>query len=182
MKKVFGGMGLIIVIILIWAAFRPENMTVSREVTIKSTPEKLFPFINNSKKSNAWMPWSESDPTVQFQYSGPEEGLGAKSSWTGKEMGVGEAEVIESNPNQSVKTQLTYTEPFEMSQLAEVSLLPQGQETVVKWSVSGKQNYLFKLIGIFFSSDQMIGKEFERGLSRLKVLAENEVVTDEHSH
>lgn len=172
LKKIMMGLGLIIAVVLIIAAVQSPEMTVSREIEIAATPEALFPFINNSKKSYVWMPWAESDPGVKIEYSGPEEGVGSFSSWRGKEMGVGTAEVVESITNQVVKTKLTYTEPFAMSQLAEVSLTPVSGGTLVKWSVSGQSNYFFRLMGLFVNCDKMIGGEFEKGLKKLKVLNE----------
>ncbi len=172
-KKILLGLGFIVAAILIAAAFQSPEMNVSREIEISATPETLFPYINNSKKSYEWMPWSESDPTVEMKYSGPDAGVGAFSSWKGKQMGVGTAEVVESITNQVVKTKLTYTEPFAMSQMAEVSLTPKPGGTLVKWSVSGHSNYFFRLIGIFVSCDKMIGGEFEKGLKKLKLLTES---------
>ncbi len=166
------GLGVIVAAILVIAAVQSPEMNVSREIEIAATPDILFPFINNSKKSYEWMPWSESDPTVEIKYSGPEAGVGASSSWQGKEMGVGTAEVVESISNQVVKIKLTYTEPFSMSQLAEVSLTPSSSGTIVKWSVTGQSNYFFRLLGIFVSPDKMIGQEFEKGLKKLKMLTE----------
>jgi hypothetical protein len=172
-KKILMGLAVIVAAILVIAAVQSPEMKVSREIEIATTPEALFPYINNSKNSYEWMPWSESDPTVEMKYSGPDAGVGAASSWKGKEMGVGTAEVVESIPNQVVKTKLTYTEPFAMSQMAEVSLTPSFSGTLVKWSVSGQRPYFFRLIGMFVSSDKMIGGEFEKGLKKLKMLAES---------
>lgn len=150
-------------------AMRPSQMFVTREIIIQSSPEKIFPYINNSKKANGWMPWQESDPSVVMNYSGPEEGVGAKSFWNSTgQMGTGEAEVVESVLNQVVKTKLTYTKPFQMEQLAEVSLIPASTGTTVKWSVNGHNGFFFKLMGVFVDCDKMVGGEFEKGLSKLK--------------
>jgi hypothetical protein len=119
------------------------------------------------------MPWAEGDPNIEIKFSGPSEGVGSKSNWKGKQMGVGSSEVTESIPNQIVKTKLEYTEPFEMSQLAEVSLTPAAGGTLVRWSVRGSNNSLFRVIGLFMDSDKMVGGEFEKGLNRLKALTEN---------
>ena len=159
---------------LIYVAMQPAACTISREILIKASPESLFPHINNSKKMNAWMPWQDSDPGVKMQYSGPEEGVGAKSSWesSGK-MGLGNAVVVESIPNKSVKTQLTYTKPMEMSQLAEVSLAPVDGGTKVKWSVEAHNGFVFRLIGTIMNMDKMVGGEFEKGLAKLKAMTES---------
>lgn len=160
-------------LVLILAAFQPKEMFVSREIVIAATPETIFPYINNAQKAYEWMPWAEGDPSIQLTYSGPAEGVGAQSVWSGKEMGVGRSEVVESVPNQLVKTKLEYTEPFEMSQMADLALTPNGDGTLVKWSVSGNQTYFFRVIGLFMSCDKMIGGEFEKGLSKLKAITES---------
>ena len=154
---------------LVYVALRPSEMRVSREIVAQATPEVIFPHINNSEKANAWMPWKDSDPEVKMSYSGPAEGVGSKSSWDSKgQMGTGEALVIESVANQVVKTQLTYTKPFQMSQLAEISLTPVDGGTKIKWSVSGHVGYFFRLLGVFMDCDKMVGNEFEKGLLNLK--------------
>ena len=78
----------------------------------------------------------------------------------------------ESISNQSVKTQLTYTKPMAMSQLAEVSLTPVDGGTKVKWSVDGHNGFLFRLMGVIMNMDKSVGSEFEKGLAKLKIAAE----------
>lgn len=171
-KKVFTGFGALVILVLIFAALKSPEMKVSREIVLNATPEAIFPYINNSKKSYEWMPWAEGDPGLEMNYSGPPEGVGAASNWKGKEMGVGNSLVVESIPNQVVKTKLEYTEPFAMSQLAEISLSPIAGGTKVIWSVSGNNNYFFRLMSVFMDCDKMIGGEFEKGLNKLKTLTE----------
>ncbi|MEQ1665702.1 MAG: hypothetical protein ABL927_10040, partial [Bdellovibrionales bacterium] len=50
---------LILVAVVVFVSTRPAEMVVSRELLIKATPELIFPYINNSRKSNEWMPWHE---------------------------------------------------------------------------------------------------------------------------
>lgn len=158
---------------LTYVALKPGACNISREIVIKATPEVLFPFINNSRKMNDWMPWQDSDPGVKMQYSGPDEGVGSKSSWDSPgKMGTGNAIVIESVQNRSVKTQLTYTKPMEMAQLAEVSLTPVDGGTKVKWSVDGHNGFMFRLMGVIMNVEKMVGDEFDKGLSKLKIAAE----------
>jgi hypothetical protein len=172
-KKIILFLVLILSGLALYAAVKPADMFVARDIVINAPPEIIFPHINDSKKANDWMPWRESDPNVVMQYSGPEEGVGAKSSWDSKgKMGAGEALVIESVPNQTVKTQLIYTRPFTMSQLAEISFTPVEDGTKVTWSVKGQQNFFFRFIGIFMDCDKMIGGEFNKGLANLKKTVE----------
>jgi hypothetical protein len=172
LKKI--GMVLFIVIagVLVAATLQPPEMAVYREIVINASPEAIFPYINNAKKSYEWMPWADGDPSIEIQYSGPDEGVGAMSKWHGKQMGTGTSLVTESISNKSVKTKLEYTEPFAMTQDAEVALTPSGSGTSVRWSVSGHNNFMFRIMGVFVDCDKMIGGEFEKGLTRLKVVVE----------
>lgn len=166
----------IVAIFLVYASFQPNEMTIAREITVNATPEVIFPFINNSEKADAWMPWHESDPAMKIAYSGPTEGVGSKSNWTSTgDMGTGEALVVESIPNQTVKTQLTYTKPMEMSQLAEITLTAKDNgQTLVRWSVSGKNNFISKIFGVLMNVEKMVGTEFEKGLLKLKMSVETQ--------
>ncbi len=156
-----------------YIALQPPDYTIVREMKINASPEAIFPLINNSKKADEWMPWKDSDPSVKMTYSGPEEGVGSKSDWdsTGS-MGTGSALVVESVPNERVKTQLTYTKPMEMTQTAEITLTPDNNATIVRWSVVGKNNFVGRLFCFFIDMDKFVGGEFEKGLSKLKTMTE----------
>ena len=167
--KVILGVLVLLAGFLTYVAFQPSEMYIVREIFIKAPSEKIFPFINNSQKANSWMPWQESDPGAIMKYSGPEEGVGSTSSWDSPgKMGTGKAEVVESVPNQTVKTKLTYTKPMNMSQMAEVSLTPSADGTIVKWSVKGNNTFLGRLMCVFMNMDKMVGGQFEKGLTKLK--------------
>lgn len=159
--------------VLGYAAILPSHYTIAREVTIQAAPEVLFPYLNNTKKANEWMPWAESDPQMKASYSGPDEGVGSKESWDSPgQMGAGSAEIVESVPNQVVKTKLVYTRPMQMTQLAELSLSPVDGGTRVRWSVAGENTFAGRVFCIFMNMDKMVGGEFEKGLWKLKTLAE----------
>lgn len=171
--KIMAVLGVLIVGFLVFVTMKSSEMSIARELLIKAPPESIFPHINNSKKSNDWMPWGEEDPMVKMVYSGPDEGLGATSTWDSPgKMGTGKAEIVETIPNQSVKTQLTYTKPMQMSQLAEVSLKATGEGTIVRWSVTGKNNFMGRLFCVFMDMDKLVGGQFEKGLLKLKAIVE----------
>lgn len=172
-KKITSVIGVLVIGFFVYVSLQPADYSVSREVVINASPESIFPFINSSKKTNDWMPWKDSDPTAQMVYSGPDEGLGSTASWNSQgQLGTGKAEVIESKANTVVKTQLTYTKPMQMSQLAEISLAPTADGTLVRWSVSGKNSFLGRMFCVFVNMDKMVGSQFEKGLATLKGLVE----------
>lgn len=119
------------------------------------------------------MPWKDSDPGIKMEFTGPDEGVGSISTWDSEgQMGKGSATVVESTPNQSVKTKLVTEKPMPMEQLADISLTPAGDSTVVNWTVTGKNNFIGRLFCVFIDMDKMVGSEFEKGLNNLKAKVE----------
>lgn len=164
-------LGLVVLLLVFvgYVATRPSQMQISRELLIGAAPDAIFPFVNSSKRADEWMPWRDDDPQVKMTYSGPEEGLGSTSSWTSVgRMGVGQAVIVESVKNQTVKTQLTYTKPMQMSQLAEFSLQAVEGGTLVRWSVSGKNSFAGRFFCLFMDMEKIVGGNFEKGLRNLK--------------
>jgi len=167
--KILVGLAVIIGSVLIYAAVQPKDYLISREITVAASPDQVFPWINNAKKMNEWMPWFAVDPSIVMTYQGPEEGVGAVSAWNSQgQMGVGKATIVQSIPNQLVQTQLEYTKPFEGTQIADIAITPTAAGSLVKWSVKGENKFIGRLMCIFMNMDKMVGGSFEQGLAQLK--------------
>lgn len=122
---------------------------------------------------NEWMPWEDSDPQMVMNYFGPPEGPGAGAKWESEgSMGHGQSKIVESTQDQNVKYELTYLQPMEMSQGADITLTKQNEGTIVRWSVNGHNNFIGRFVCIFMNMDKMVGAEFEKGLAKLKSLVE----------
>ncbi len=65
-----------------------------------------------------------------------------------------------------------FLKPFEGHNIAEFTLEPAGEGTEVTWAMHGPSPYISKLIGVFWSMDSLIGKDFEAGLASMKRAAE----------
>ena len=163
---------LFIALLMAYAATRPDSFRVERSVTIKAPPEKAFALINDFHQWGAWSPWEHMDTDLQRNYSGPASGVGAVYHWEGKKTGVGRMEIVETSAPSLVKIKLDFFKPFEAHNTAEFTLLPQGDSTTVTWAMYGPSPYMSKLMGIFFSIDKMVGKDFEAGLEKMKAAAE----------
>ena len=81
-------------------------------------------------------------------------------------------EIIESVPARRILIDLRFTAPFEARNVAEFTLTPAGGQTRVTWSMYGPQSLIAKIMGLIFDVDGMVGKDFERGLARLKAAVE----------
>jgi hypothetical protein len=98
---------------------------------------------------------------------------GATYAWEGNDKaGAGRMEIAESTPSSKIAIKLEFIKPFEVRNMAEFTLQPQGGATQVTWAMHGPSPYIAKLMDIFFNMDQMIGKDFETGLANLKTASE----------
>lgn len=120
------------------------------------------------------MPWATVDPKMKMEYSGPEEGVGSRSSWISEgQMGTGSVTITEVLPYRSVKSKIEYKKPFEAVQLAEMAIETANGASLVTWSVTGESTFVQKLVSTFLDMEQMIGDNFVQGLTKLKMITEN---------
>jgi uncharacterized protein YndB with AHSA1/START domain len=164
---------LLIAGILIFAATRPDSFRVQRATSIKAPPDRIFPLINEFDRWGAWSPYEKRDPAMKRTRSGAARGQGAVYAWDGNnQVGSGRMEITEASPPSKVVIKLDFFRPFEGHNTAEFTMEPQGDGTRVTWAMYGPASFVSKLMGIFFSMDNMIGRDFEAGLANLKALAE----------
>ncbi|MGB7651642.1 MAG: SRPBCC family protein [Gallionella sp.] len=162
----------IIAAVLLYAANKPDTFHVERSVNIQASPEKIFPLINDFHAWNDWTPYNK-DAAMQKTFSGAEQGVGASYAWQGNnEVGKGDITITASTPVSKIVFDLHMVEPFEARNVATFSLAGTGDTTTVTWSLDGASPLIAKIMGLFFDMDKMIGKDFEVGLAKLKVLAE----------
>jgi len=158
--------------LLIFAATRPDTFRVERTATIKAQPDKLHGLINDMKVFNTWNPYNLKDPNIKGEYQGPQAGPGAVYRFEGnKDVGKGSIAIVDSAPTR-VTMKLDMLEPFEGHNIVEFIIAPKGDATEVTWAMHGPSPYIAKVMGLVFSMDKMIGRDFEAGLANLKARAE----------
>lgn len=158
--------------IFIYAMTKPDIFRVERSISIKASPEKIFPLINDFHWWDVWTPYNK-DPAMKKIYSGSGSGKGAHYAWEGnKEVGVGEITISESTPPNKLVFDLHMVKPFEGRNVAEINLDASGDSTIVTWILIDKHNVMLKIVSLFVNLDNTIGKDFEIGLANLKAIAE----------
>jgi hypothetical protein len=163
----------IAIIFFVVIAGRPDEFIVSRSAKISVAPEKIFPHVNDLHKWAAWSPWAKLDPNAKNSFAGSDSGTGAAMAWDGnKKIGAGRMTIIESAPNDLIRFELEFIRPFKANNTAEFAFKPESGQTVVTWSMLGKNNFFFKALGLFMDCDKMIGGDFEKGLAAMKSVAE----------
>lgn len=163
----------LIAALLIYAAMKPDNFTVSRSASITAPPEAIFPLINDLKRWNVWSPYEKLDPDMKRTLSGADSGKGAAYAWEGNgKAGAGRMEITKSVPSSLVALKLDFEKPFKANNTVDFTLVPAGNNTAVTWAMHGRYPFITKLMGIFINMDRMVGKDFETGLANLKSAAE----------
>lgn len=164
---------LVLALLAIVAALRPDDFSVTRSAIMAAPAAGVFEQVNDLYKWQAWSPWAKLDPQAKTSYTGPAAGEGASFRWEGnRNVGVGTMTIVESRPAERVKFRLDFEKPFAGTNAAEFTFKPEGDKTVVTWSMYGKSNFMAKVVGLFVNCDKMVGEQFDKGLADLKTIAE----------
>lgn len=159
----------LVALVLIYGVSQPAGFSVVREADFKAAPNKVFAQINDFHNWSAWSPWEKMDPDMKREFSGAATGVGAKYAWVGnKKVGQGNMEITNSVPSKNMQLDLNFIKPFQASNVTEFTLTPNGKGTHVKWEMRGRAPFMFRVMGMFFSMDKIVGTDFERGLANLR--------------
>jgi uncharacterized protein YndB with AHSA1/START domain len=173
LKKIGIAVGVLFLLVLLYATTRPDTFHVERTTSIHAPPDKIYALISDFHQWSAWSPWEKLDPAMKRTHSGAQSGQGAIYEWKGNDkVGAGRMEITQATPPTKVAIKLDFLAPFEGHNVALFTLVPGADSTRVTWAMHGPSSYMSKLIGLFVSMDQLIGKDFEQGLSNMKGAAE----------
>jgi hypothetical protein len=164
---------IVVVVVLAIIALQPSEFRVVRSGSMAAPAEAVFAQVNDFHKWDAWSPWAKLDPTMKQTYEGASAGPGAIYKWTGNgNVGEGSMTLLESRPNDLISIKLEFLKPFKGTNTAEFSFKPDGNQTHVTWSMTGRKNFIVKAFSLFMSMDKMVGGQFEQGLASMKSVVE----------
>ncbi len=148
------------------------NTLLTRSTVIDAPVDRVRALIEDLHAWESWSPWQELDPAMQQTYSGAERGVGAKMAWAGnKKAGEGRMTVV-TVQDDLVEVDIEFIKPWAAQNRSHFKLQQVGEGTAVSWSMSGEQNLMMKVMFKVFNMQKRIGADFERGLARLKAVAE----------
>ena len=142
----------------------------TRSTVIAAPPSRVQGLVADLHAWTKWSPWEGLDPDLKRNYDGPEKGIGARYGWAGKKSGQGSMVITAAAPDR-VQLDLDFVKPFKANNKVVFCFEPEGNGTRVTWTMSGVRNLLLALMGTLFF-DGMIGKDFDKGLAKLKSVAE----------
>ena len=173
LKKILIALAVIIVVLVVIVALQPSDFRVTRSTTISAPPPAVFAQVNDFHKWQAWNPWGKIDPAMKQTYEGAPAGTGAIYTWSGNnEVGEGRMTITDSRPNELIRVKLEFFKPFAGTNTADFTFKPEGNQTLVTWSMFGEKNFMAKAIHLVMNMDKMIGGQFEKGLADMKSVVE----------
>lgn len=176
-KKILLGVAAVLAIIVIGfvilVSTRPADFRISRSAKMAAPPAKVFTQVNDFHNWDAWSPWAKLDPNANVTFGGEPSGKGATFAWSGNDkVGAGRQTIVESHPDELIQIKLEFEKPFKATNTAEFTFQPEGDQTLVTWSMFGKNNFMGKAISLIMDCDKMVGPDFEKGLASLKAIVE----------
>lgn len=150
-----------------------SKYTVTRSTTIAATPDRVYDELADFRNWQRWSPWEDLDPDLRRTYSGAESGTGSVYAWSGnRKAGQGRMEMTEAVRPSRVAIDLAFEKPWKARNDTGFVITPDGAGSRVTWTMTGDKTLMTRVLGLFTSMDKMVGRDFEKGLARLKTVAE----------
>ena len=172
-KIIVGVIAVLAVAFVIGGLLLPSGQYVERSAIVEADQAEVFVLVNDYREFNRWSPWAALDPDTKYEFSGPDTGVGAKMTWRSENPNVGNGaqEIVASELNTMVRSKLTF-EGFDTASYATFTLEPANGGTRVTWAFDANlDTFLGRYMGLMM--DKWVGGDYERGLARLKELAES---------
>ncbi len=177
MKILKGFLFTVLALVVVFVAvgyFLPKDYDMERSIVIDATPERIHAYVGDLEQWDKWMPWKEADPSIEVKLGEKTKGVGAHQSWTGKD-GKGELTFTASDPDKGIEYDMAFI--MDEDTRAESHCVTSYEKveggTKVTWAMKGTMPGA--VLGGWFAMlmDSMAGKDFDKGLSKLKALAEH---------
>jgi hypothetical protein len=145
--------------------------TVERSRTVQATPARVRALLEDFHEWPRWSPWEGLDPAMERTYGGPTLGPGATYAWSGnRKAGRGRMELL-TVQDERVEVALHFDKPFRSDNDIVFLLEPRDGGTRVTWRMTGPRSRMMRLAGPLMNMDKIVGKDFDRGLDSLALVA-----------
>lgn len=172
-KKLLLVFAVILIALIVIVMLQPDEFRVERSAVMNAPPSAPFAQVNDFHNWEKWSPWEKLDPAMKRSFEGPAAGTGAIYAWVGNdEVGEGRMTILESKPNELIRIKLEFIKPFASTSDTAFTFKPDGSQTAVTWTMSGKNNFMSKAFHLAMNMDKMIGGDFEKGLASMKSVVE----------
>lgn len=161
---------IIVATVAVLGLVMPKEYDVERSTTFEKCPGMVYQQFSNFENWENWSPWSEKDTTIKASYEGEPGTVGHKYIWEGDPeiSGTGSMEITAISDT-AIHYDLNFILPFESSSKGHVKFNRTESGLEVKWGDHGDLDFPMNIVaGLFMNFDQMIGTDFENGLTNIK--------------
>lgn len=163
----------LVAIFLILALIAPKDTKVERSVVIKAPKELIMEHVANYKNFALWSPWQDYDPNMKTTFEGEDGTVGSKMMWEGNDsVGTGMQEITAISENR-VEQLVTFIKPWESKANAYFDFAPEAEGIKVTWGFTSSTPFPMNIMNLFFDIDEYVGKDYEKGLNKLKEVCES---------
>lgn len=150
---------------------------ISRSTVVRADPARVHALVDDFHEWRSWSPWEDLDPALERTYTGPDKGVGARYAWSGnRKAGAGSMEITGSAPDR-IDVRLLFQKPFAADNQVRFTFTPTEVDGApgaqVEWWMRGQQQGFWGLVGRLMPMERFVGKDFDKGLARLKAAAES---------
>lgn len=165
------------VALILVAAFAVNNQySVERSVVIDKPKQEVFDYVRSLRNQDNYSVWAALDPEMHQEFRGTDGTVGFISAWEGNdEVGKGEQEIVRIIDGDRIDFELRFIEPFEGT--ADAYIITDSlsdNQTSVTWGFSSSMPRPMNLMLLFMDMENLIGADYDTGLSNLKTILENE--------
>lgn len=168
LKKILIAFAALVALVLIIGLVLPSKYRVERSTLIHAPAEAVYASVANLKRWQDWAPWSAGKyPGNQWMFGGPEVGVGAVHSWSGKDVGTGTLSLTQADP----KTGVAYDMSLEHGRYVmhgRISFEPTDSGTRVTWVDEGDLGGNPLMHYLRFPLESRLGRDMEEALAQLK--------------
>jgi hypothetical protein len=146
--------------------------TITRSTTIAADGDAIHTLVDDFHEWSKWSPWEDLDPQMQRWFTGADKGVGAHYAWKGnRRAGEGSMEITGLTA-EAVDIRLRFVKPWKATNQVQLALRPAATGTDVTWTMRGEHVGYMGWLSRVMPMDKMVGKDFEKGLTRLKAVVE----------
>ncbi|MCB9233421.1 MAG: SRPBCC family protein [Bacteroidia bacterium] len=177
-KKILVGIAILGLVLVVASNFLPSSYSVTRELTLGASPERVYEAVSNLETWEKWATFSlPAEPNATIIYGDTTAGAGARKKWSlipKKEYGEKQKEIplgwirIKS-AEKPARVTFSYTMDAEEHLVDGEILLTKvsENETKVSWTFSGnfRKQPFEKYLGLWI--DSLLGKRISETLEKL---------------
>jgi effector-binding domain-containing protein/carbon monoxide dehydrogenase subunit G len=172
LKRILIALVAIVVILVVIGFLLPRTRHVERSVVIDAPPCAVFAQVNGFRHFNDWSPFVAVLPGAEYDFEGPDFGVGSKITWniSEPEPESGSQTIVASTPYKRTDIELDLGQGGD-AQVAYL-LQPEDGGTRLTWTFDTDfgLNLFYRYFGLIL--DRQLGPLYAQGLANLKRIAE----------